>query len=86
MYSKIFAVAILTVAMASLSIVLVPHALASGGQKCLSSQSDTGTSLGCDQNKKEPFLSGETKKECRESNDKCSSSQTGYGEIGRPTP
>ncbi len=52
------------------------------GDKCISGQfEDDGTSIACFGNKKDPGLSGENKKQCREEFDKCSSSQTGFGEF-----
>jgi len=51
------------------------------GDKCISGQSDDGTFMACTNDKKNPGLSGDTKKECRELGFRCSSSQTGYGEF-----
>lgn len=50
--------------------------------KCISSQEGASTSTACSTDKDSDFLSGEAKKECRESGAKCSSSQTGFGEFG----
>jgi hypothetical protein len=51
--------------------------------KCISGQSADGSvAVTCVGNKKDPGLSGENKKLCREEFDKCSSSQTGFGEFG----
>jgi hypothetical protein len=48
------------------------------GDKCISAQNDGGTGTACTTEKQDERLSGEAKKECRESGAKCSSSQTGF--------
>jgi hypothetical protein len=40
----------------------------------------------CSEDKKNPALSEESKKQCREELDKCSSSQTDNGEFHNPKP
>ena len=54
------------------------------GDKCISAQNEKGgvTTTACSDDKTHPGLSGEAKKECRDSGFKCSSSQTGFGESG----
>lgn len=53
------------------------------GDKCISAQNEGGgTGTLCTTEKQDEGLSGEAKKECRESGAKCSSSQTGFGEFG----
>ena len=76
-------VAILTISFASMVIVLAPHAFA-GGDKCISVKGQPFNV--CSEDKKNSAFSGEFKKECREELDKCSSSQTGYGNHKNPKP
>jgi hypothetical protein len=83
----LFVVACLTIVVASSSIIAFnPYAFAKG-DKCISIQdakSDGGV-INCDADKKNPELSSDAKRECRENRDtgdKCSSSQTLHGELG----
>ena len=52
------------------------------GDKCISSDGDIEAGSNCDVNKKSGFFSSDAKKVYRESADKCSSSQTSFGEFG----
>ena len=52
------------------------------GDKCISSDGDSGAGSTCDVDKKSDFFSSDAKKVYRESANKCSSSQTSFGEFG----
>ena len=52
------------------------------GDKCISSDGDSGAGSTCDVDKESGFFSSDAKKVCREAVDKCSSSQTGFVEFG----
>ena len=52
------------------------------GDKCISSDGDSGPGSACDADKKSGFFSSDAKKVCREGYGKCSRSQTGFGEFG----
>ena len=77
----ISSIGLLTVAIATTSPTT--NVALAAGDKCISVQVDNGgTAILCSTNKQSPSLSGEAKKECRETGAKCSSSQTGFGEFG----
>ena len=76
-------VAILTISFASMVIILAPHVFA-GGDKCISVKGQGITT--CSEDKKNSAFSGESKKQCREEGNKCSSSQTDNGEFHNPKP
>ena len=52
------------------------------GDKCISSDGDSGAGSTCDVDKKSDFFSSDAKKVYRESADKSSCSQTDFGEYG----
>jgi len=77
----IASVGLLTVTIASALPTMIAFAK---GDKGISTQDDSGnTGTACHTNKKNDAVSGEAKKECRESGAKCSSSQTGFGGFGK---
>lgn len=88
MKAEIVIITILAISVASVGIV--SHAFAAG-DKCISGHSSTSTYSAtarfCSIDKKDPLFSGDTKKVCREiSYDKCSSSQTAFGEYDNFKP
>lgn len=76
MFGIIASIGLLTMVISSATPTMTALA---NGDKCISKKS-TFTSLTC-LVKNDPALTGEAKKECRESGAKCSSSQTGFGEY-----
>ena len=76
---------LLTLSIASTAPTMTPFA---NGEKCISEQTEDGgiTSTACPEDRNDPGLSGDAKKECRESGFKCSSSQTGFGEFDNFKP
>jgi len=77
-FAIIASVGLLTLTIASTTPTMTAFA---NGDKCISGQADDGsfTFRGCGTDKQSSSFSGDANKQCRESGNKCSSSQTGFG-------
>ena len=79
----IVAIVTSTVLLAATMISMYPiTTVFAKGDKCISSDGNSGTGSTCDADKKSGFFSSDAKKVCRESANKCSSPQAGFGEFG----
>ena len=76
----IASVGLLTVTIAAALPTMIAFAK---GDKCISTQyNSVNTGMDCHSDKKNDVVSEEAMKDCRESEAKCSRSQTCFGEIG----